>query len=192
MSRIPASQSRQSQFKCVLALAAALALGACSHNIEVRTIAAPDAIFAGRSTFLILPTPPPRGGSPLAANDPMLVNSITYEAIRDEIRRAFEARGYVFSPANADLAIAYYASAAPVLDVRTFDYGYDWRGFPRQYVDVVQYTQGTVVIDVIDPATHKLLWRGQGVAAVDADPNKFARELRKAVDAIIAKFPPRS
>ena len=47
-------------------------------------------------------------------------------------------------------------------------------------------------VDVIDPATHKLLWRGQAVAAVDTDPNKFARELRKAVDAIVAKFPPRS
>ncbi|MDB4870589.1 MAG: hypothetical protein JWL97_1593 [Gemmatimonadales bacterium] len=192
MSRNPASRYRQSQFRCVPAFAFALALGACSHNIEVRTIAAPDAIFAGRSTFLILPTPPPRGGSPLAANDPMLVNSITYEAIRDEIRRAFEAKGYVYSPGSADLAVAYYASAAPVLDVRTFDYGYDWRGFPRQYVDVVQYTQGTVIIDVIDPATHKLLWRGQGVAAVDTDPNKFAKELRRTVDAIVAKIPPRS
>jgi hypothetical protein len=48
------------------------------------------------------------------------------------------------------------------------------------------------IIDVIDPVTHKLLWRGQGVAAVDSDPNKFARELRQAVDAIVAKFPPRS
>ena len=192
MSRNSARRYRQMQFGCLVSVAVALGATACSHNIEVRTIAAADATFAGRSTFLILPVPPPRGGSRLAANDPMLVNSITYDAIRDEIRRAFEARGYVYSPANADLAVAYYASAAPAMDIRTFDYGYDWRGFPRQYVDVVQYTQGTVIIDVIDPATHKLLWRGQGVAAVDTDPNKFARELRKAVDAIVAKFPPRS
>ena len=192
MPRYPARRCPQSLFSYVFLLAIGLAPTACSHNVEVRTIAAPDATFTGRSTFLILPTPAARGGSPLAANDPMLVNSITYEAIRDEIRRAFEAKGYAYSPANADLAVAYYASAAPVLDVRTFDYGYDWRGFPRQYVDVVQYTQGTVIIDVIDPATHKLLWRGQGVAAVDTDPNKFAKELRKAVDAIVARFPPRS
>jgi hypothetical protein len=192
MSRNSARRYCQSRFRYVLPVTVALALTACTHNIEVRTIAAPDATFAGRSTFLILPTPSPRGGVALAANDPMLVNSITYEAIRDEIRRAFEARGYVYSPANADLAIAYYASAAPVMDIRTFDYGYDWRGFPRQYVDVVQYTQGTVIIDVIDPATHKLLWRGQAVAAVDSDPAKFAKELRKAVDAIVAKFPSRS
>jgi hypothetical protein len=181
-----------SQYRSVIAVVAALALVACSHNIEVRTIAAPDATFTGRSTFTILPTPSPRGGVALAASDPMLVNSITYEAIRDELRRAFEARGYTYSPANPDLAVAYYASAAPVMDIRTFDYGYDWLGFPRQYVDVVQYTQGTVIVDVIDPRTRKLLWRGSAVAAVDSDPNKFARDLRKAVDKIVAKFPARS
>jgi Domain of unknown function (DUF4136) len=191
MSRNPDRRHLPTQCRCVLAIAAAIALTACSHNIEVRTIAAPNATFAGRSTFRILPTPIHRGAA-LAANDPMLVNSITYHAIRDEIQRAFAARGYVYSPGSADLDIAYYATAEPVLDLRTFDYGYNWRGFPRQYVDVVQYTQGTVIIDVIDPVTHGLLWRGQAQAAVDTDPDKFASELRKAVDAIVAKFPARS
>jgi hypothetical protein len=190
MFRNRSRRYRYSQLSCVLGVAVALA--ACAHNIEVRTIAAPDANFSGRSTFTILPTPAPGGGAPLAANDPMLVNSITYQAIRDEIRRAFEARGYTYSPGSADLAVAYYATAAPTLDIRTFDYGYDWLGFPRQYVDVVQYTQGTVIIDVVDPRTRKLLWRGSAVAAVDTDPNKYISELRKAVDKIVAKFPARS
>jgi hypothetical protein len=190
------NQSRRRQlsprFSYGLALTLAVAVSACGHNIEVRTIASPDATFTGRSTFFVLPTPPPSGGATLAANDPMLENSITYQAIRDEIRRAFEERGYVYSPGRADMAIAYYATAAPVLDVRTFDYGYDWRGFPRQYLNVVQYTQGTVIIDVIDPVTRKLLWRGEGSAPVSTDPNKYIRDLRKAVDAIVARFPARS
>jgi hypothetical protein len=192
MSRNPTRRHVRPRFSLGLSIVLALSVTACGHNIEVRTIAAPDATFSGRSTFFIMPTPTPGGGAPLAANDPMLENSITYQAIRDEIRKAFEARGYVYAPGRADLAIAYYATAAPVLDVRTFDYGYDWRGFPRQYVDVVQYTQGTVIIDVIDPATRKLLWRGEGSAPVSTDPNKYIGELRKAVDAIVAKFPARS
>jgi hypothetical protein len=169
-----------------------MAASGCSRNIQVRTVAAPGANFAGRRTFRMLPAPQYRGTTPLAANDPMLVNSITYRALRDEIRRAFESRGYRFSPTSADLDIAAYATAGRKLDIRTFDYGIDWRGFPRQYVDVYEYEQGTVIIDVIDPTTHQLLWRGQGVAAVSEDPNKFIAELRKAVDAIVAKFPPAS
>jgi hypothetical protein len=44
----------------------------------------------------------------------------------------------------------------------------------------------------VDPASREMLWRGQGKAAVSEDPNKYAVELEKAVQAIIAKFPPRS
>ena len=125
----------------------------------------------------------------MTSTDPMLDNSITNRAIREEIRNAFEKRGYRFSPEAADLDVAFYATAAPKLDIRTFDYGYTWRGFPRQYVDVHEYEQGTVIVDVVDPATHRLLWRGQGVARVDPDPNKYVKEIRKAVDEIVEKFP---
>jgi hypothetical protein len=167
-----------------------LAATACRHHVDVRTITAPDANFVGRTTFRILDVPRYRGATPLPSNDPMLVNSITYQAIRDEIRRAFESRGYRYSPQQASLDVAYYATAAPVLDIRTWDYGYDWRGFPIPVTEVYQYEQGTVIIDVIDPVTHKLMWRGQGSAPVSSDPNKYIDELRHAVHEIVEKFPP--
>ena len=165
-----------------------LALGAC-HNVEVRTIAAPGAPLTGRTTFRILPAPVASGPA-LGTIDPMLENSITYQAIREELRTAFESRGYRYSPQAADLDVAYYATAAPVLDLRTFNYGYDWRGFPRQAIDVYQYEQGTVIVDVIDPETRHLLWRGEGKAAVSTDPARYAEQLRKAVHEIVKRFPP--
>jgi hypothetical protein len=165
--------------------------GACHHNIEVRTVSAPGVSFAGRTTFRIL-TPRYRGTTPLAANDPMVENSITYQALREEIRRALEAKGYRYMPQGASLDIAYYATTQPVVDYRTWDYGYTWRGIPLTTTEVVQYEQGTVVIDVIDPTTHQLLWRGQGAAPVDRDPNKYIDVLRRAVDAIVDKLPPAS
>ena len=51
MSRNAARRYRKIQFGCLAYVAVALGMTACSHNIEVRTIAAPDATFAGRSTF---------------------------------------------------------------------------------------------------------------------------------------------
>ena len=167
-----------------------LLLGAsCASNpVQVHTQAAPNARFAGRSTFRVLDVPAPRGVT-LANNDPMLVNSITYRAIRDEIQRTFEERGYRYSRASADLDVAYYASAAPKLDIRTYDYGYTWRGFPREYTEIDQYEQGTVIVDVVDPMTHELLWRGTGMARVDQNPDAYVKEIRKAVDGIVKKFP---
>src|SRR5207247_4008500 len=55
--------------------------------------------------------------------------------------------------------------------------------------EVPRYTEGSVVIDVIDPKTKQLLWRGQGVAAVSDDERRYEGELKKTVTAILDKFP---
>jgi hypothetical protein len=177
-----------------LAFAAILGLlfGAtgCHRNVDVRTVTAPDANFAGRRTFRILPVPAYRGTAALSSTDPMLVNSITYQAIRDAIRQELEARGYRYSPDGADLDVAYYATAQPQMDIRTFDYGYNWRyGLPITQTEVYTYTEGTVIVDAIDPATHRLMWRGQGRAPVSTNPDDYVKTIRKAVHEIIEKFP---
>jgi len=56
---------------------------------------------------------------------------------------------------------------------------------------VTQYTQGTVIVDVFDPKTKELLWRGQGVAAVSDNEQQYEQELKKTVEAIVDKFPAR-
>jgi hypothetical protein len=172
-------------------IGAALLSSACRHNIEVRTVASPGVSFAGRTTFRIL-SPRYQGTTPLAANDPMVENSITYQALRDEIRRAFEAKGYRYSPQRASLDVAYYATTQPVVDFRTWNYGYTWSGIPLTSTEVVQYEQGSVIVDVIDPTTHQLLWRGQAAAPVNRDPNEYIETLRKAVRAVVDRFPPAS
>jgi hypothetical protein len=172
-------------------LVAALAIAAsCGHNIAVRTQSAPAFTTVGRSTFRILPVPRRTDGAALDSNDPMLSNSITNQALREDVRRALESRGY--RPADggrADLDVAIYAAARQALDIRTYDYGYTWRGWPREYTEVTPYERGTVIIDLVDPANHQLLWRGQGVAQVSNDPNRYVTELGKVVNSIAKKIP---
>ena len=173
-----------------ITIACTFLLAACGSNINVRTASVPNFSLAGRSTFRLLPVPRRSDNAPLDQNDPMLTNSITNHALRDDIRRALESRGY--RPADggpADFDIAVYAAAREVLDVRTYNYGYTWRGWPRQYTEVTPYQRGTVLINLIDPATHQLLWRGQGVAAVSDDPNEYIGQLGKVVKAIVKKLP---
>jgi hypothetical protein len=169
----------------------ALVLAAC-NPVQVRTVTAPGADLSARPTFRVLRPPPPRANVSLASNDPMLVNSITYQRVRAAIRRAFEQKGYQYSEDAAAMDVAYYASAKHKLDIRTWDYGYGWRWFPRERTEVYEYEQGTVIIDVVDPAAHDLLWRGQGKAPVSDDPDKYAKELEKVVFKIVDKFPARS
>lgn len=165
----------------------ALVLGAC-NPVHVRTVVAPGADFSNRKTFRLM-TPKPRANERTSQNDPLLVNSIAYSRIRQSIQTDLEQKGYSYAKEGPSMSVAVYASARDKLDVRTWDYGYGWRRWPRENTEVYEYTQGTVIIDVIDPTSKDLLWRGQGQAEVSDDPNKFADQLDKAINKILEKFP---
>jgi hypothetical protein len=187
-----AEASRRARTRAVAMLASVMLVYAACSGVQVRTLAAPGADISSRPTFRLLPPPKLARNVQLTSNDPMLVNSITYRRIREAIRHALEKRGYQYSEDAAAMDVAYYATAQPKLDIRTWDYGYGWRRFPRERTEIYEYEQGTVIIDVVDPETHELLWRGEGRAAVSEDPDKYAEQLEKAVNKIMEKFPERS
>ena len=173
-----------------------LVLAACA-SIDVRTATSPDANLGSLRTFNVMPHPNLSTPAAESANDPMLVNPISSGVLRSDIFKGFENRGYAVSN-TPDFLIAYYASAKNKLDVTYWDYGYPfypaWRGpwapgWGPPETTVTQYTQGTVIIDVVNPATKELLWRGQGVAHVSDDEAKYEQELWKTVSAIVDKFP---
>jgi hypothetical protein len=190
---------------------------ACSSGsgLNVRTTAEPGANLTGLHTFYVL-TPPTRSANatPLAANDPMLENSITNNALRSDITQAFQSRGYVLAPRqSADFVVAYYAGAKEKFDTTywgpTYDPGWRYsyrgrRGWAWPYygagyyggpyytgggASVNSYTQGQVIVDVTDPRSSELLWRGQGTEPVSSDPAKYTSELQGVVNGVVAKFP---
>jgi hypothetical protein len=185
-------------FKAIVGVVVAvtIAVQACGPAIDVRTIVSPDAGLSTRRTFRVLPVPRPRREEPLDARHPMLVNSITNRVLRHAITQGFESRGYVLNESTPGFAAAVYASAREKLEVTYWDYGYPWRprwwrGWGRGGVGplVTQYTEGTVIIDVIDPTTRELLWRGRGVAIVGHDEQQYLTHLRETVKVILEKFP---
>jgi hypothetical protein len=173
---------------------AALATIGCGPSIEVRTMAAPDRGLSALHTFRMLPGPARRDGRPVSgADDPMISNSIANKALRDRISLAFIERGYLINERTPDFAVAFYASAREKLDVSVWDYGYPfdprWRGRPQPVQTVTEYTEGSVVVDVIDPATRELLWRGVGQARLSNDMSENVQLLAKAAAAVVARFP---
>lgn len=179
--------------------AAAVLLGAtaaCGPAVEVHTVVSPDASLTTLRTFHVLPAPRARAHVALPPDHPMLDNSITNRTLRAAIVRGFEGRGYVSTDSNPDFTVAYYASARERLDVTYWDYGYPWRprwwgvrGRARVGPVVTVYTEGTVIIDVIDAKTRDLLWRGRGVAVVSDDEQQYLADIQETVQAILDKFP---
>jgi hypothetical protein len=198
----------------LVAVATAITGSACSSGVKVRTTAEPGANLAGLHTFAVL-SPPPRAAnaSPLSVNDPMLDNSITNRALRTDLQQAFQSKGYVTAPENsADFNVAYYAGTKEKLDTTywgpSFGPGWRYRYWGRRNwawpyyggsyygglnpwggASVSSYTQGQVIVDVTDPRSQQLLWRGQGTEPVSSDPSTYASEMQKVVNAIVKKFP---
>jgi hypothetical protein len=155
----------------------------------------PDADLGALRTFSVMQNAKRLSPGTQSTTDPMLVNSVSNRALRADLVKGFENRGYALAD-NPDFAVAYYASTKEKLDVTSWDYGYayypDWwlgPGMGPYEPMVTQYTQGTVVVDVVNPKTKELLWRGQGIARVSDDEQQYEQDLWKAVTAILDKFP---
>ncbi len=172
-------------------------LAACASVPQVRTAVSPDGGIGNLHTFSILPAPRHVGGSE-GPNDPMRVNSGSNRALRNALLQGFASRGYVVADSSPDFAVAYYATTKDKLDIMRWDYGYAWwprwwRGWgergPVGLLEATEHAPGTVVVDVIDPKTRELLWRGKGLAPVSDDERAYERDLEKTVTAILARFP---
>lgn len=169
----------------------------CGPSIDVRTIASPDASFPSLHSFRMLAGPARRDGRAMTNDDddPMIANSIANRVLRDQIQRSFQQRGYAAKTDGVDFGVAFYAASRQKLDVTTWDYGYPYTpGFPPHGLmmpmqTTTEYTEGTVIVDVVRLDTHQLLWRGMGVAALDDNPTQDLKQLQKAAAAVVAKFP---
>jgi Domain of unknown function (DUF4136) len=178
------------------AAAVLLAVTTACTPVRVRTTAAPNAQFASLHTFAIATPTARRADAAPGGNDPMLTNSITNQALRQDLVTDFEAKGYTLDSAAPSFTVCYYASAQHRLDVADWDYGYPfwgphrfWSGWGYVAPVAIPYTEGTVIVDVIDPSTKELVWRGQGKSDVSTDPTAYSQDVARTVRAIIAKFP---
>ena len=149
---------------------------------------------------------PPREGA-----DPRVYNPIVGKRIMDAADRELASRGYrkVERNQNPDFELGWHGAIDQKLDVSTmnYTYGYAWDpwfspygygpgmavgGAGMPYPTVREYEQGTLVLDVVDTASNKLVWRGTAQAELSEDAASHEKDERanKAVNKLLEKFPP--
>jgi hypothetical protein len=177
--------------------ALAISAGACSSAMHVETLAAPNSGLSSLSTFRVLRVPPPRDGRLRTDKyDPMVNDSFANRALRETITQGFTARGFTMNALAPDFEIAVYASAQEKLDVANWNYGYafwpqsrvNWSA-PGVIVEHAEYSEGTVIIDVVRARDRELLWRGSASSRMWSDPPTDVKELQKVAAGIVKKFP---
>jgi uncharacterized protein DUF4136 len=124
----------------------------------------------------------------LNSRNPALNSELVKKRIDDAIVHYLSAKGLTIVAGHADLNVRYHFGSAPKTELDAYPAG--WRGFGTRVVRV-PYTEGTLVIDLRDPASRSLVWRA--IAHEDKrDPDKIAGKLEEMIRKSIAKYPPKA
>jgi len=167
-------------------LAAAAALGltaAIPASAKVNVIQSPSAALAQGSSFAWAPVPARGFGLP----DPQIANEITADRLARLTEVTLSNKGYrqVADASQADLLVAYTIVILPEAGAQLTA---DGAGCPplcaaSDYsLDLQHYTQGTLVLDLIERASGRLVWRATSekrVTGKDVTQAKLEGLLRK-------------
>ena len=125
-------------------------------------------------------------GDPRLDNNPFFV-----DYLQGAVEKNLAGKGYVHSADNPDLLLHYHASVNQKLDVYGTDknYGYCTGDCQPQVVD---YDLGTLMLDVVDARTNKVVWRGWAQDAMNGiidNQDRLEKKTDEAVTMMMTMFP---
>jgi hypothetical protein len=152
-----------------------------------------------------------RDSGQVSGDNPLQLSDIQRERIDTALAYALDNRGFrmVDNPAEADLLLSWHLVTQHKTDVRTWEtpsYGVNysrygrynrysmyncWNCAPtRTEVSVQNYTQGTFIVDMIDPKLQKSVWRGVTQSRLKGQQSEDQGKYNEAATRIFASFPP--
>ena len=144
--------------------------------------------------------------------NPYFDNDLADQKIKDQATAALESKGLHLKAGRPDILVRYTIMVDnKVRTVNEPQYTYVGGGYYPRYgyyrggrafyysyrsaypvyvgddIYHVPYKQGTLIIDLIDRTTHKVIWRGYGIGEVN-NPESAINDLPKVVDGIFNKL----
>ncbi|MDH3196696.1 MAG: DUF4136 domain-containing protein [Candidatus Krumholzibacteria bacterium] len=151
-----------------------------------------DADFATYRTYAWVNVPTTAVGDAQAARR---TNALLDKRIKSAVDAEMKTKGFSVDTASPDLLVVYHVGVQDKVNVTDwgYRYSYDYYGWGGRNIDVYQYTEGTLILDLIDAQTKELVWRGSAMATLEDNPSpeKAEARLQQAVQGIMANYPPR-
>lgn len=149
----------------------------------------------------------------VSGDNPLQLSDIQRNRIDEALAFALRNRGFdiVDDPGQADMLISWHLATQHKTDVRTYESpsygaygGYGRYGRYNRYsayncwscspthteVSVQNYTQGTFIVDMIDPEMRQSVWRGVTQSKLKGKHEEDQGRYNEAATAIFASFPP--
>jgi hypothetical protein len=185
----------------LLVLIAGVALVAgCGSSIELNNDFDQQLDFSQFKTFQWVPSKASDGSGQSAQQTSGLIEERIKNAVIDQLTQ----KGMVQNATDPDVLVIYHAGTQDKVDIT--DYGYSYGGYGRYGgayggpygaggggISTYNYTEGTLIIDIIDASTKQLAWRGSGTGVLDDNPSaqQITENINKAVAAILSQYPPK-
>jgi len=170
-------------------------IAACVPKVKVQTDVDPVADFSAMKTFGWLETGTPPGKD-VRVNNPELAIMIRAAAEKNLLEKGF------IKGENPDFLINWLGAIESKVRAESIDHFYSGYGYqtlsgtiPEKAVapaSVTSFEEGTIVIDILDPHRHMVLWRGSGKRRLSKEKGKdqTARYVNLSVSEILKGFPP--
>jgi len=130
-------------------------------------------------------------------------NPFMHKFIQDEIEKRLTAAGLTKAAAGTapDILVTYHGSVENQVQLQSDSFGYGFGGYGMggwgmygygaagpvsTTTRVVNYQEGTLIVDIIDPMKKELVWRGSTTPILISDSNdKTQKNISKALDAMV-------
>ena len=97
---------------------------------------------------------------------------------------------------GGDLTVTYHAATNESMDIQTFTTGGTygcWGGcMSTSSTQVRPVTTGTLIVDLVETSSNRMLWRGTGSDTVTGDPQDTERKINEVVQRMFSSFPPKT
>ena len=182
-------------FKPLLFAAVVCIFAAGCESITTKTDYDTSFNFSGYHTFSWISKSPLVSKSPEIS--PLAEGRIMRAVMNELTQKGFR---FVDDPTKADFVVAFTVGARQQVRVTSNPYAvgygappYMWGRPYYQDIDVREFTQGRLAIDIFDVRVKEPVWHGHATKSISSSDQKNAEELiNKAVAAILKTFPPTS
>lgn len=125
------------------------------------------------------------------------VSPLLERRLKDAATNALTAQGYrlQYDPKRADFVVSFTLGAREAIRVDSYPAAYrgawGWGARYYQQVEVTNYTEGTLAIDLFDNKSREPVWHGRTTKTITSSDRKNPTSaITEIVSAILAEFPP--
>lgn len=143
------------------------------------------------------------GESEIKVKNPVYDSDLINKRIRQTVEAEFAKRGIVKNDNDPDFLVHYhtyteekersyggYPYRYPFYPFGYYPFAFRW-GYPYHWMSPqhnAQYTEGTLILDIVDTKSDELVWRGSVSGDVE-NTSGLKKQIEKGIRAIMKKYP---